>query len=917
MVSSQVQLGAAILLVLLGLGSIGGGAYLSNYIGDQLDQGIKDALVIDGPKDKNYQDWLKNTDADDPPKYKKYYFWNLTNPDEVLTGNKPVYEEVGPYVYRQYDIKFNVEFSGDTVAFATQTYYVFQADMSSGKETDKIVNINPAYLGVLQKAGSESALVIGMTGPGLETMITNLQTDFVPQVVAQAFPEVLLGVQEEITYQLYASVNASTTAQTINESLRGLYISNYYNSEASAFEDFFNNPTWQADITTILGAQNAPPMKGVSEWATNSLANLSFSKVAQQKILLGDPTYQLPGWYYESSKGLGVLGFLQAYKAAKEAGNTTILKLGYNVTDNQLDALAGYLQYMFNDIVPVVLQSQFGAGITAKMIADWKFYEQWANGSVDEAGFDITQDGNTPDGFEAAILLNGTVNPTGINRTTAMKLFDPNEIYSLTNATMGAGIYVWYGAAMGNTTLQTLLSSTFGLNSTQLGQLLMWIGTFKDNLIPPLLVNELSVYGVSGLNDIAYLQWGNMSALAGASVKDLDPDSGLPGYPEFSAWASNVQGVPYAFNASKSKELLNGTNGFFDAVNLGTFLTLVQLKQNDTIKALWGLSETESQLVAGYLQYFSQAFIVNDTLLPIFAQGGGLVSTRTVYQWLWDYTDPLLAVVNPQDPKNNLFTNETQQDPNEARDVFNTGKNDISKIWQYVEWKGNTTITGVWKEDVEIKGTDATQFAPGTSKEDTLIAFVSDLLRPVELTFVEETSLYGIKLLRFKLADSVLASEADNPSNAIYYQTITGIANMTSAKGAPVFLSKPHFLGAEGSVLQAISGVNPNEAMHDTFIDVDPITGTVMSAAKRLQVNLQVSASRTDTFYPQVYDDGFYPLVWVEEGGQLTQDLANSYKDKIYGAQDLQQTSQIAGLVVGALLLLAGLAGTSVIVRKR
>lgn len=35
-----------------------------------------------------------------PPVYMQYFFFNVTNPDEIATGAVPVLNQVGPYTYR-------------------------------------------------------------------------------------------------------------------------------------------------------------------------------------------------------------------------------------------------------------------------------------------------------------------------------------------------------------------------------------------------------------------------------------------------------------------------------------------------------------------------------------------------------------------------------------------------------------------------------------------------------------------------------------------------------------------------------------------------------------------------------------------------------------------------------------------------
>ena len=96
------------MLAIFGLSSIGGGVFLGMYIHSQLQTGIENNLKVDpnyATKDPSgYKDWLTNTDQNDTPLYKKYNFWNLTNPDAYLAGQKPVLKQVGPYSYREYNV---------------------------------------------------------------------------------------------------------------------------------------------------------------------------------------------------------------------------------------------------------------------------------------------------------------------------------------------------------------------------------------------------------------------------------------------------------------------------------------------------------------------------------------------------------------------------------------------------------------------------------------------------------------------------------------------------------------------------------------------------------------------------------------------------------------------------------------------
>ena len=43
------------------------------------------------------------------------------------------------------------------------------------------------------------------------------------------------------------------------------------------------------------------------------------------------------------------------------------------------------------------------------------------------------------------------------------------------------------------------------------------------------------------------------------------------------------------------------------------------------------------------------------------------------------------------------------------------------------------------------------------------------------------------------------------------------------ADGAPVMLSNAHFYGADPKYAEAIDGINPDQAKHETFLDIEPV----------------------------------------------------------------------------------------------
>ncbi|XP_078410748.1 scavenger receptor class B member 1 isoform X1 [Cetorhinus maximus] len=82
------------------------------------------------------------------PLYMSLYLFEVKNPQEILYGEKPVLEERGPYVYREYRWKSNITFHNNyTVSYREYKRYHFCSERSAGSESDEIVLPNVLALG--------------------------------------------------------------------------------------------------------------------------------------------------------------------------------------------------------------------------------------------------------------------------------------------------------------------------------------------------------------------------------------------------------------------------------------------------------------------------------------------------------------------------------------------------------------------------------------------------------------------------------------------------------------------------------------------------------------------------------------------------------------------------------------------------
>ncbi|KAJ0057020.1 hypothetical protein NL108_000849, partial [Boleophthalmus pectinirostris] len=251
-----------------------------------------------------------------------------------------------------------------------------------------------------------------------------------------------------------------------------------------------------------------------------------------------------------------------------------------------------------------------------------------------------------------------------------------------------------------------------------------------------------------------------------------------------------------------------------------------------------------------------------------------LYQTRSVKELLWGYTDPMLKDTVA------LFEVRINGTFDGPYNVF-TGKDDISKVSKIDRYRGESNLN-FWDDQYcnMINGTDASSFAPFVDKKKPLYFFSSEsqfsvcILQSVSASYMKTYSLKGIKVYRYSLLPSTLASPVDNPDNHCFCRdpvvtkdcTMAGVLDISSCqKGKPIYISLPHFLLGSPFLTTDIQGLSPHPEHHETFLDVEPTTGFTLNFAKRIQVNMMYGPSNVVTILKKVKDYTIFPVVWLNE----------------------------------------------------
>ncbi|XP_050517986.1 sensory neuron membrane protein 1-like [Diabrotica virgifera virgifera] len=102
----------------------------------------------------------------------KVYVYDVQNPDEILQGAKPVVKEVGPFVYKVYKWKGEIEWATpDEIAYNAYTRFEFDKEASGIYSDDTVVTIlNSMYYSVLLKIEDTQPEAMGIVEPALPSI---------------------------------------------------------------------------------------------------------------------------------------------------------------------------------------------------------------------------------------------------------------------------------------------------------------------------------------------------------------------------------------------------------------------------------------------------------------------------------------------------------------------------------------------------------------------------------------------------------------------------------------------------------------------------------------------------------------------------------------------------------------------------
>uniref|UniRef100_T1IJJ6 Scavenger receptor class B member 1 n=1 Tax=Strigamia maritima TaxID=126957 RepID=T1IJJ6_STRMM len=111
-----------------------------------LHKKIMEALVLVNMSDSEvFSAWVEHP----VPIYMKFYLFNVTNPQDILiNSSKPTLQEMGPYTFREYRQKVDIQFSddGETVSYKLHKRFDYLPNQSNGSLMDNVTVLNVPFM---------------------------------------------------------------------------------------------------------------------------------------------------------------------------------------------------------------------------------------------------------------------------------------------------------------------------------------------------------------------------------------------------------------------------------------------------------------------------------------------------------------------------------------------------------------------------------------------------------------------------------------------------------------------------------------------------------------------------------------------------------------------------------------------------
>ena len=133
---------------------------------------------------------------------------------------------------------------------------------------------------------------------------------------------------------------------------------------------------------------------------------------------------------------------------------------------------------------------------------------------------------------------------------------------------------------------------------------------------------------------------------------------------------------------------------------------VAHLNDTEYLEHHWNIVPLQATAFVNYFLHHGKTYL-RDLVQGAINAGGGLFSTRSVHEWVFDYADPLLLLLQPDDPQTGIRTNDTSvaraAEYKGTTRIFTGANGNFERIADYVLWN-STDVVYYWPDPTMVDG---------------------------------------------------------------------------------------------------------------------------------------------------------------------------------------------------------------------
>ena len=833
-------------------------AAVSVYFGAPklIDSKILDQIVITSEQHSEYErQFLTNNATDGPPKYNKLYFFHINNPNDFLTlGQKPVFQERGPYVFKETFRRHNVTFSADKdqVTFSEAVQNTFVPEMSIGSLDDEVTIINLPYVKVMSKFSNESALIQAAGTRVLPVALSQLDQLMIPAIKAGATAQAidkLIGLFSPLNFgrnRLLAKmggdckdINCIDGFIGVQEYKSLLDIGMCYCQMCECSEKIIPLATMEKlmNSTDTLSILNSEPDIGISYWLTYFKSNnqTNYQMLKQHFNLLDYQMARLNSWLIKVASSATVeTGVFDALN-----GRSISAEYQIKVWDD-----IPYRQMLKADVLSLLLnKTNAVSSVQPNSPIEIPFFLQWAkqnNGSRYASPTDIEKISNSWNIMSlrciSAVMNNDVAN--SLFELTGLRALRPGKIEDFTRMSLD------------NVPTNLTWSDCFSVGPLDMN--IAVVESYNQFVSDTVLMSQIRDVVKNNGGLVVTRTVGQHALGFEEPLMKIVTEPSDPRYKSYQILIND----PSLESDTACRSVADINNDFTSCKQIRN------MDANGIVRK-------------SYLRSPSTFYT-------------GAVNTDLIGQY---------ALLNGNATLNSIFLNGNMKIDGGAQNIANSAQYSFSAGLSFPpQNKVN--------EDSVLSVYDPTISVPLLFK---YVADVTDLYGLKLKRFAVKEDQYSAGRFDANILDM---SVGRSPAGLLNVTEPKGFAVFVSPPhyyGYNNTLSR--FYDLSNNITNFIAGNNSDSLEYQkywSFIDVEPLSGKTMRGIVRGQVVTALSQTNFDLFYPNVYQADYLPVYWKEVHGEISEPLAVEFT-MVYTAQYYSVVFFYAGMLIGFGFIILGI----------